>query len=75
MSDSQKVEIILTFDDGPDNASGSANKTQRVFNTLANNSIASGIKSVFFIQSYARNNEGIIIGACLQMDALQRQQL
>ena len=57
MSDSQNVEIILTFDDGPDNGSGSANKTQRVLNTLANNSVANGIRSVFFIQSHARNDQ------------------
>lgn len=48
------VEIVLTFDDGPHNVAGNCNRTEQVLDTLANNTTAPGINSVFFIQSHAR---------------------
>lgn len=55
MSDSQNVDIILSFDDGPHHASGSANRTMRVLNTLENNPTAPGINAVFFIQTHDKD--------------------
>ena len=46
------VNIILTFDDGPDTRKGAANGTQRILDTLQRR----GISAVFFIQSHARSS-------------------
>ena len=54
MSDSQqKVEVILTFDDGP-HQDDDDNRTRRVKNKLNSN----GARGVFFIQSHALDNNG-----------------
>lgn len=47
------VKVILTFDDGPDTQSGSANRTQRVLSVLDDHDI----NAVFFIQSHAKNDQ------------------
>lgn len=44
----QNVEIILTFDDGPNNA-GSNNYTDSVMDILKRNPIQNGIKAAFFV--------------------------
>ena len=50
-----KVEVVLTFDDGPHTGGNSSqNKTQLVMDALDNR----GIHGVFFIQSHAHSKEG-----------------
>ncbi|MDE0482901.1 MAG: polysaccharide deacetylase family protein [Candidatus Poribacteria bacterium] len=51
------VEVILTFDDGPDTRAGSANGTQRVLSALESNSTGHAINAVFFIQTHAKNDQ------------------
>ena len=52
MSDSQqKVEVILTFDDGPHQAGGNGNHTRKVKNVLNSNSC----RAVFFIESHDKD--------------------
>lgn len=52
------VEVILTFDDGPDSRSGSANGTERVLSALESNPTGHALNAVFFVQSHAKNNYG-----------------
>ena len=40
------IEIVLTFDDGPDTQAGSANGTQRVLSQLENNDIGHALNAV-----------------------------
>lgn len=73
----EKVNVILTFDDGPHLGAGSANRTQRVLNVLDDHDI----NAVFFIQYYLgkttrgknivdqAHNEGHIIGVHTGMDS------
>ena len=49
---SDKVDVVLTFDDGPDSRSGLVNGTRRVLDILQDNQL----RAVFFIQSHARND-------------------
>ena len=50
-----KVEVVLTFDDGPDTGENSSqNRTRMVMNALDSR----GIRGVFFIQSHAQDNNG-----------------
>lgn len=51
------VEVILTFDDGPDTRSGSANGTDRVLSALESNPTGHALNAVFFIQTHAKNNQ------------------
>ena len=52
---SEKVEVVLTFDDGPHaGGNSSQNKTRLVMKVLE----LKGIRGVFFIQSHAHNKEG-----------------
>ncbi len=52
---SEKVEVVLTFDDGPDlGHRSSQSKTRMVMNALDSR----GIRGVFFIQSHAQDNNG-----------------
>lgn len=51
------IEIILTFDDGPDTRSGSANGTERVLSALESNPTGHALNAVFFIQTHARNDQ------------------
>lgn len=52
-SQTQNVEIVLTFDDGPHHAENN-NRTRKVLDVLKNtNTITPGIRAVFFIQSDA----------------------
>lgn len=46
------VDIVLTFDDGPDSRSGSVNGTRQVLDILQELQL----RAVFFIQSHARND-------------------
>ena len=48
------VNVILTFDDGPDTRRGAVNGTRHVLNVLEDYDI----NSVFFIQSHARSDSG-----------------
>ncbi|MDE0482932.1 MAG: polysaccharide deacetylase family protein [Candidatus Poribacteria bacterium] len=52
-----RVEVILTFDDGPDTRSGSANGTERILHALENNPTGHALNAVFFIQSHAKNDQ------------------
>jgi peptidoglycan/xylan/chitin deacetylase (PgdA/CDA1 family) len=46
------IRFLLTFDDGP-SASGFANPTLQVMDSLARNPLQNGIKAVFFVQTGA----------------------
>lgn len=73
----EKVNVILTFDDGPHLGDGSANRTQRVLSVLNDHDI----NAVFFIQYYPgktvrgknivnqAHREGHIIGVHTGMDS------
>lgn len=51
------VEVILTFDDGPDTREGSSNGTERVLSALENNPTGHALNAVFFIQTHAKNDQ------------------
>lgn len=73
----EKVNVILTFDDGPHLGAGSANRTQRVLSVLDDHNI----NAVFFIQYHPAkttrgtnivnqaHREGHIIGVHTGMDS------
>ncbi len=55
------IRFLITFDDGP---SGDRynNSTEQVLDVLANNSVQSGIKAIFLIQTRANRGGGTEIG-------------
>jgi peptidoglycan/xylan/chitin deacetylase (PgdA/CDA1 family) len=55
------IRFLLTFDDGP-SASGFFNPTLSVLDDLAHNSVQSGIKAVFFVQTRAARAGGSELG-------------
>src|SRR5713101_3589079 len=55
------IRFLLTFDDGP-SASDHANPTLSILEDLAHNSVQSGIKAVFFVQTRAADGGGTALG-------------
>ncbi|QYM70150.1 polysaccharide deacetylase family protein [Pseudomonas sp. So3.2b] len=51
------IRFLLTFDDGP-SASGYANPSRLVLESLANNPVQPGIKAIFFLQTEAWRSGG-----------------
>jgi len=57
LQDRPPIRFLLTFDDGP-SASGFANPTLQVLDSLAHNPVQNGIKAVFFVQTGAARAGG-----------------
>ncbi len=62
------IRFLLTFDDGP-SGSDFANPSAQVLDVLAHNSVQSGIKAIFFVQTRAYRSGATEIGKAL----LQRE--
>ncbi len=55
------IRFLLTFDDGP-SISTNANPTLSILDDLSHNSVQSGIKAIFFVQTRAVNGGGTALG-------------
>lgn len=49
-----RIEIVLTFDDGPHAAKLGANRTKKVMDVLRLNNTSPNMKAIFFIQTHSR---------------------
>jgi peptidoglycan/xylan/chitin deacetylase (PgdA/CDA1 family) len=58
------IRFLLTFDDGPSGAT-KRNPTKLILDALAQNSIQSGIKAIFFVQTRAERGGGTEAGRML----------